>query len=324
VGVRRNILANTAAREAFIDGVTALKQEESVFRPSDLGIPLVGGAPDTPLSTWDLFVLWHWHAMSTPTGGGRNGAHRGPVFLPWHRWFLLELEAQIQRVLADQDFGLPYWDWAADGDRTPAQQRASTLWTAAVMGRTNSTGRVVSGAFTVARGFRVRLDHTQQQGLFATNRSLRRTGGVQLATLPTSAQVQAIINDHPVYDALPWNSGSASGFRNLVEGNLAFSNDSPAELHNRVHVWVGGDMLPPTSPNDPVFYLNHCNVDRLWARWQARHPAAGYRPITGSQTLAFHRRNDPMFRPFWWTNNDPTVRPRDMLDVAARYTFDIL
>jgi Common central domain of tyrosinase len=94
-----------------------------------------------------------------------------------------------------------------------------------------------------------------------------------------------------------------------------------AELHNRVHVWVGGDMEPPTSPNDPVFYLNHCNVDRVWASWQQHHPSAGYLPATGDQTLAFHRRDDPMFRPFWWGDNDPQVRPRDMLEVADRYTL---
>ena len=26
-------------------------------------------------------------------------------------------------------------------------------------------------------------------------------------------------------------------------------------------------MAPATSPNDPVFYLNHCNVDRIWEAW---------------------------------------------------------
>ncbi len=35
--------------------------------------------------------------------------------------------------------------------------------------------------------------------------------------------------------------------------------------------WVGGDMAPGTSPNDPVFYLNHCNADRMWTSWMERH-----------------------------------------------------
>lgn len=324
MAIRRNILADAGVAAAFADGVRALKQEASAFRPSALGIPRVGGAPDTPLPTWDLFVLWHWHAMTTPTGGGRNAAHRGPVFLPWHRWFLLELEAQIQRVLGDADFALPYWNWAADGDRTPAAQRSGGLWTDTVMGRTNSAGRVVSGPFTLSRGFRIRLDHTQAQGLFATSRGMRRTLGREASQLPTTAQVQTIVDAETAYDVAPWSAASPNGLRNLVEGNIAFSPDSVAEMHNRVHVWVGGDMLPPTSPNDPVFYLNHCNVDRLWARWQNRRPSAGYRPASGPQVLAGHRRNDAMFAPFWWSASDPVVRPADMLDVAARYTYDVL
>lgn len=324
MGVRRNVLVDGAARASFAAGVTALEAEASGFRPSDLGIPRAAGVDDAPLSTWDLFVLWHWHAMTTATGGGRNAAHRGPVFLPWHRWFLLELEAQLQRVLGDPDLGLPYWDWAADGDRPPAEQRSSALWQRAAMGRTGRDGDVVDGPFSAAAGFRVRLDHTQARGLFATDRPLRRALGRTVPTLPTSAQLAATIEREAVYDARPWTAAATSGFRNLVEGNLAFSAGSVAELHNRVHVWVGGDMLPPTSPNDPVFYLNHCNVDRQWARWQQRYPTAGYRPVSGPPDLAFHRRDDPMFRPFWRPASDPPVRPRDVLDVSARYTYDTL
>jgi tyrosinase len=24
------------------------------------------------------------------------------------------------------------------------------------------------------------------------------------------------------------------------------------------------------SPRDPIFWLHHCNIDRLWAEWNAR------------------------------------------------------
>jgi hypothetical protein len=30
-------------------------------------------------------------------------------------------------------------------------------------------------------------------------------------------------------------------------------------------------MVNPTSPNDPIFFLHHANVDRLWAMWQDYH-----------------------------------------------------
>lgn len=42
-------------------------------------------------------------------------------------------------------------------------------------------------------------------------------------------------------------------------------------------------MVLPTSPNDPVFFLHHANVDRLWATWQAAHPGKKYEPRTGHE-----------------------------------------
>ena len=45
--------------------------------------------------------------------------------------------------------------------------------------------------------------------------------------------------------------------------------------HGGVHVRTGGHMgSVPLAGYDPLFYLHHCNVDRLWARWQASHPGA--------------------------------------------------
>jgi Common central domain of tyrosinase len=45
-------------------------------------------------------------------------------------------------------------------------------------------------------------------------------------------------------------------------------------IHGNVHNAVGGDMRTAHSPTDPVFYLHHANVDRLWARWQTGPHAA--------------------------------------------------
>lgn len=55
--------------------------------------------------------------------------------------------------------------------------------------------------------------------------------------------------------------------------------------HNRVHVWVGG--FDPrtgeggtmsrieTAPADPLFWLHHAQVDRIWSIWQQSHPGQG-------------------------------------------------
>ncbi|KDQ13282.1 hypothetical protein BOTBODRAFT_372159 [Botryobasidium botryosum FD-172 SS1] len=40
---------------------------------------------------------------------------------------------------------------------------------------------------------------------------------------------------------------------------------------------LGGDMANPVwSPNDPIFFFLHTQIDRLWAAWQAKHPANKY------------------------------------------------
>ncbi len=43
------------------------------------------------------------------------------------------------------------------------------------------------------------------------------------------------------------------------------------QVHNNVHLAVGGTMGGASSPADPLFFLHHANVDRLWADWQRAH-----------------------------------------------------
>jgi tyrosinase len=44
-------------------------------------------------------------------------------------------------------------------------------------------------------------------------------------------------------------------------------------IHNGIHVWVGGTMGEiPWAAYDPIFYAHHTMIDRLWRLWQIRHP----------------------------------------------------
>ncbi len=69
--------------------------------------------------------------------------------------------------------------------------------------------------------------------------------------------------------------------------------------HNDVHGWVGGTMASiPTAPADPVFWLHHAQIDRLWSLWQAKPSNAGKNPaLSGS-----NRVMDP------WTETATDVR----------------
>ena len=51
------------------------------------------------------------------------------------------------------------------------------------------------------------------------------------------------------------------------------------EMHDRVHLWVGGDMAEiPRAVRDPLFWPLTAMVDQVWWTWQLRHPEAGPHP----------------------------------------------
>jgi tyrosinase len=53
--------------------------------------------------------------------------------------------------------------------------------------------------------------------------------------------------------------------------------------HGDVHNAIGGTMASASSPSDPIFWLHHANLDRLWSQWQGRHP--NRKPPNDSETL---------------------------------------
>lgn len=100
----------------------------------------------------------------------------------------------------------------------------------------------------------------------------RNIGG---AILPGAADVAAVMGNN-TYD--PFAAG--------LEG-----------IHNSGHVWVGGSMgIIPTAPADPVFWMHHAEIDRIWAEWQVANP--GQNPtLAGAAAIM-----DP------WSENETDTR----------------
>ena len=320
---RKNILLDSASRDGFIKGVKLLKAEDSGKKTADFGI---AGA-SKPVNTYDLFVIWHHLTMMTPTPpgnqSGRNAAHRGPIFLAWHRVMLMIFEQNLQRVLSDSSFALPYWDWATDGDLPPSQQVNATIWSASYLG--NDGNPVSTGPFAFhasdPQTWRVRVAANSSGTLVSTNRGLRRSFAAAapsgVPNLPTTASINLALALTD-YDQANWDVNSG-GFRNRIEGWVTEPAASTPGLHNRVHVWIGGDMSPSTSPNDPAFYLNHCNIDRNWEGWMKRHGRVYLPDMTAPASLKGHRINDPIASPF-----GTTATPGQVLDVSTLYQYDVL
>ena len=153
----------------------------------------------------------------------------------------------------------------------------------------------------------------QPGGLFLVRRGLQRALGLGVSTLrlPNGRSVALSIR-RTVFDKPEWDRNSTQSFRNDLESR----HDG---MHNRVHGWVGGHMGRGHSSNDPIFFLHHCNVDRIWAFWQSREGAAKYQPGDGeSADLLRHRLSDACLT--LASDPLPGVTNADMLnDPSATY-----
>jgi tyrosinase len=67
-----------------------------------------------------------------------------------------------------------------------------------------------------------------------------------------------------------------------IDAVMAYTNYNDFTLqlevdpHNQGHNLLGLPMRNPRlAPYDPIFWMHHAEVDRIWAEWQARNPGLG-------------------------------------------------
>ncbi len=269
MGIRREATSLTSAhRDRYIRAVKTLKTTVALSR---------GGQR---ISVYDQFVAIHlgvtrrWLTAGTVPIG--DGGHGNAAFLPWHREFLLRYEGELQAV--DPSVTLPYWDW------TLHHRNATVLFTDDYMSPNGGPGGgvVVSGPFSRAEGWEV---DERLHVVFLPNdpnsdgSTLTRFGpGLRRTMRP----FEELASSGNVAGAL--RAPDYTMFRPLLEAG--------SRLHNFGHVWTGGSMLMMSSPQDPLFFMHHANVDRIWALWQDDGHTFDY-PAAGRPTG--HNLNDPMW-----------------------------
>ena len=288
---RKNVKnLTTGEKSAFVAAVLKLKNDTaSQLSTAQYNLMLDRieanfGNPDGPAiranlvrpdNRWDDYVLLH------VVVAGLAGAHSMPAFLPWHRRYLGHLEADLQAASSDPNMTIPYWDWS---------DPASSPFTLDFLGGTGDPAddfEVKTGPFAhnTAEWEQNIVVGTIITGDGDTAPYLRRSLGLDAPVLSTADLIRETLEVTP-YDQAPWFTGdnlavapeatrwdNNPSFRNRLEGwfrsrgagGLGDGVIVPAQLHNLGHVWTGGSMGPSTSPNDPVFFLNHSMVDMLWA-----------------------------------------------------------
>jgi tyrosinase len=139
------------------------------------------------------------------------------------------LDLEREFQAIDPSVSLPYWRF---------DQPAPNIFTREFLGVSNVIGTVQFSPTNPLQFWRT-------DGVQGINRRPFFNTAAAPPGLRTEAQTLALGNQYP-------------GFRTL-EGNP----------HGTAHTSFGGSISSiDTAARDPLFFLLHCNVDRLWAKWQ--------------------------------------------------------
>ncbi|KAI1840816.1 hypothetical protein JX266_012964 [Neoarthrinium moseri] len=226
-------------------------------------------------------------------------------FQPWHRMFVAQYEADL-RSTCGYTGAQPYWNWSADATSEEAFVKApvfdavngfggngnyidssnDTNVRLHIPGKTGG-GCVQNGPFknmTVNMGPGWDL-LTSFYGFDTNTREGFNTSYSPHCLTRDLAPPFAIekLNHAAVLHAL--EAPNYYEFDIRVEGGV----DVPGmTYHGGGHLGVGGDLGEIgnvySSPGDPLFYLHHANMDRLWYTWQKLDWPARRSDIGGPDT----------------------------------------
>jgi hypothetical protein len=231
-------------------------QAATTFDPITLAfakaVLVMQARPESDPTSWTYQAAIHASFATPPPGASWNDCqHQSWFFLPWHRMYLYFFERIVRQAVTDAggpaDFALPYWnyDTAFPGNTLPPAFRAATL----PDGTTNP--------------------------LFVPSpqRSAALMSGGQVPATATSSANAMSTTNFSSPPMLPSFGGGRVGPAHFG-GALGALESTP---HNVMHPTIGG---PPTgqcqgglmtdprcAALDPIFWLHHANIDRLWNRW---------------------------------------------------------
>lgn len=165
----------------------------------------------------------------------------GLLFLPWNRAHLWRFEQSLRDI--DPSVSLPFWDWSGGPGRPGSIPSAFS----------DLHDPDYGGVNPLQAGLIAPVSASTSSTDTAPPRRMARRQARDAGLVPDAAEI----------------------VRALEIADFESFSATLEDLHNRAHVWVGGDMGDvATAAHDPLFWPLQAMVDRVWHAWQSRHPDA--------------------------------------------------
>ncbi|MER6394929.1 tyrosinase family protein [Kitasatospora sp. NPDC001603] len=212
--------------------------------------------------------------------------HGGWFFLPWHRGYLWYFEriirAAIKEIAAEEHitpdpsttWALPYWDYALDPPTAGPPPTFTTRALPAAFRSPKMPDRPGGTTLTVDNPLCLRDDlepTTEAEFWAAPHRAKDKNAAHQVLPYvdlnPFRAMSATIFAATKRLSAVQPTFGSEVSYTVMPHFQSGFGELENVP-HNQVHGGVGGWMgRVEGSARDPIFWLHHANLDRLWSGW---------------------------------------------------------
>ncbi|NEO80604.1 tyrosinase family protein [Moorena sp. SIO4G3] len=225
-------------------------------------------------------------------------------FLPWHRGYLGWFEKTCRKLSGDPDFALPYWDWTQEryipkkffkGVLNPSHEAFISSYSTFKAEFENPMSDFWNSLTDN------QLCQQKLRGYFSIDDVWQAIENPEAPMFYPSDAARRITQENPYLDCETQTAVSLETIKSaLAPSNFIDFGSTVARYHsqttgfailegqphNLVHNNIGGFMGNFLSPVDPIFFMHHCNIDRLWDVWTRKQEKLSLPTLPEGEELA--------------------------------------